>query len=38
MNEGQFFLAVAALLPALYWTLKFIVWFAEKVESKNEKK
>ena len=35
MNEGQFFLAVALLLPALYWTMKFIVWFAEKVEKKK---
>tara|TARA_Y100001963_G_C6609750_1_gene366469 strand:- start:336 stop:443 length:108 start_codon:yes stop_codon:yes gene_type:complete len=35
MNEGQFFLAVALLLPALYWTMRFIVWFAEKVERKK---
>ena len=35
MNEGQFFLAVALMLPALYWTMKFIVWFAEKVERKK---
>tara|TARA_R100001015_G_C4526739_1_gene94230 strand:+ start:498 stop:605 length:108 start_codon:yes stop_codon:yes gene_type:complete len=35
MNEGQFFLAIALLLPALYWTMKFIVWFAEKVERKK---
>tara|TARA_R100000995_G_scaffold83827_1_gene60775 strand:+ start:325 stop:432 length:108 start_codon:yes stop_codon:yes gene_type:complete len=35
MNEGQFFLAVALLLPALYWTMRLIVWFAEKVERKK---
>tara|TARA_R100001015_G_C4593634_1_gene148956 strand:- start:33 stop:140 length:108 start_codon:yes stop_codon:yes gene_type:complete len=35
MNEGQFFLAVALMLPALYWTMKFIVWFAERVERKK---
>ena len=35
MNEGQFFLAVALMLPALYWTMRFIVWFAEKVERKK---
>ena len=32
MNELQFFLAIAALLPALYFTLKFIVWITEKIE------
>jgi len=35
MNEGQFFLAVVLMLPALYWTMRFIVWFAEKVERKK---
>mgnify|MGYP003141853475 CR=1 FL=1 len=35
MNEGQFFLAVALMLPALYFTMKAIVWFAEKVEKKK---
>jgi len=35
MGEGQFFLAIALLLPALYYTMKFIVWFAEKVERKK---
>ena len=38
MNELQFFLAVAALLPALYYTMKHIVWFSEKIKKKNEKK
>tara|TARA_A100001011_G_C13773880_1_gene620300 strand:+ start:483 stop:599 length:117 start_codon:yes stop_codon:yes gene_type:complete len=38
MNEGQFFLAVAAMLPALYYTMKLIVWFSDKMEEKNEKK
>ncbi len=38
MNEGQFFLAVALLLPALYLTMKFIVWFADKIEEKEMKK
>ena len=38
MNEGQFFLAVAAMLPALYYTMKLIVWFSDKMEGKNEKK
>ena len=32
MGEWQFFLALGVMLPALYWTLKFIVWFADKVE------
>tara|TARA_R100000030_G_scaffold71169_1_gene54750 strand:+ start:525 stop:632 length:108 start_codon:yes stop_codon:yes gene_type:complete len=35
MNEGQFFLAVALMLPALYFTMKGIVWFAEKIEKKK---
>jgi len=35
MSEWQFFLAVALMLPALYWTMKFIVWFAERVERKK---
>ena len=35
MGEWQFFLALAIMLPALYWTLKFIVWFADKVERKK---
>ena len=35
MNEGQFFLAIILMLPALYFTMKFIVWFAEKVEKKK---
>ena len=35
MNEGQFFLAIALMLPALYWTMRFIVWFAERVERKK---
>tara|TARA_R100001510_G_scaffold50491_1_gene49542 strand:+ start:613 stop:720 length:108 start_codon:yes stop_codon:yes gene_type:complete len=35
MGEGQFFLAIALLVPALYYTMKFIVWFAEKVERKK---
>ena len=35
MGEWQFFLALGVLLPALYLTLKFIVWFAEKVERKK---
>lgn len=35
MNEGQFFLALILMLPALYFTLKFIVWFAEKIEKKK---
>ena len=35
MNEGQFFLAIALLVPALYYTMKFIVWFAEKVEKRK---
>jgi len=35
MNEGQFFLAIALLVPALYYTMKFIVWFAEKVENRK---
>ena len=38
MSEWQFFLALVVMLPALYLTLKFIVWFADKIESKNEKK
>ena len=38
MSELQFFLAVAALLPALYLTMTFIVWFSDKMEEKNEKK
>ena len=32
MSELQFFAAVAALLPALYFTMKFIVWITEKIE------
>ena len=35
MNEGQFFLAIILMLPALYFTMKLIVWFAEKVEKKK---
>tara|TARA_Y100000356_G_C11067544_1_gene187167 strand:- start:235 stop:342 length:108 start_codon:yes stop_codon:yes gene_type:complete len=35
MNEGQFFLALILMLPALYFTMKFIVWFAEKIEKKK---
>ena len=35
MNEGQFFLAIILMLPALYFTMKFVVWFAEKVEKKK---
>ena len=35
MNEGQFFLALILMVPALYFTMKFIVWFAEKVEKKK---
>ena len=35
MSEWQFFLALVAMLPALYWTMKLIVWFAEKVERKK---
>ena len=35
MNEGQFFLALILMLPALYFTMKLIVWFAEKVEKKK---
>jgi|TARA_R100000781_G_scaffold112133_1_gene79101 hypothetical protein len=35
MGEGQFFLAIALLVPALYYTMKFIVWFAEKVEKRK---
>ena len=35
MNEGQFFLALALMIPALYFTMKGIVWFAEKVEKKK---
>ena len=38
MNVLQFFLAVAAMLPALYYTMKLIVWFSDKMEEKNEKK
>ena len=38
MNELQFFLAVAALLPALYYTMKLIVWFSDTMEENNEKK
>ena len=38
MNELQFFLAITALLPALYYTMKLIVWFSDKMEEKNEKK
>tara|TARA_B100000029_G_scaffold176009_1_gene173278 strand:- start:972 stop:1088 length:117 start_codon:yes stop_codon:yes gene_type:complete len=38
MSELQFFVAVAALLPALYFTLRFIVWISDKIERKNEKK
>tara|TARA_B100001059_G_C17787285_1_gene557912 strand:- start:674 stop:781 length:108 start_codon:yes stop_codon:yes gene_type:complete len=35
MSEWQFFLVIALMLPALYWTMKFIVWFAERVERKK---
>ena len=35
MSELQFFFALAVMLPALYFTLKFIVWIAEKIESKK---
>tara|TARA_B100000085_G_scaffold645_1_gene636 strand:- start:33 stop:140 length:108 start_codon:yes stop_codon:yes gene_type:complete len=35
MGEWQFFLALGIMLPALYFTLKFIVWFADKVERKK---
>ena len=35
MNEGQFFLALILMLPALYFTMKGIVWFAEKIEKKK---
>ena len=35
MNEGQFFLALILMLPALYFTMKAIVWFAEKIEKKK---
>lgn len=35
MGEWQFFLALAIMLPALYYTLKLIVWFAERVERKK---
>ena len=35
MSEGQFFLAIILMLPALYFTMKFIVWFAEKIEKKK---
>ena len=35
MNEGQFFLALALMIPALYFTMKGIVWFAEKIEKKK---
>tara|TARA_B100000287_G_scaffold182992_1_gene173101 strand:+ start:138 stop:254 length:117 start_codon:yes stop_codon:yes gene_type:complete len=38
MNELQFFFTIAVMLPALYLTMKFIVWISEKIESKNEKK
>ena len=38
MNELQFFFALAVMLPSLYFTLKFIVWFSDKIEIKNEKK
>jgi len=38
MGEWQFFLALAIMLPALYYTMRFIVWFADKMEEKNEKK
>ena len=38
MSELQFFSAVALMLPALYWTMRFIVWFSDKMEGKNEKK
>jgi len=35
MKELQFFFTLAVMLPALYFTLKFIVWIAEKIESKK---
>ena len=35
MGEWQFFLALGVMLPALFCTLKFIVWFADKVERKK---
>jgi|TARA_A100001391_G_C5047594_1_gene272525 hypothetical protein len=35
MNEGQFFLALILMIPALYFTMKGIVWFAEKIEKKK---
>tara|TARA_E500000331_G_C17212476_1_gene694378 strand:+ start:668 stop:778 length:111 start_codon:yes stop_codon:yes gene_type:complete len=35
IDEWQFFLALLALVPSLYFTMKFIVWFAEKVEDKK---
>jgi len=35
MSELQFFFTLAVMLPALYFTLKFIVWIAEKIESKK---
>jgi hypothetical protein len=38
MNELQFFFTIAVMLPALYYTMKLIVWFSEKMEEKNEKK
>ncbi len=38
MNELQFFFTLAIMLPALYFTMKFIVWLSEKIENKNEKK
>tara|TARA_B100000073_G_scaffold336392_1_gene331130 strand:+ start:778 stop:885 length:108 start_codon:yes stop_codon:yes gene_type:complete len=35
MSEWQFFLALGVMLPALYFTLKFIVWLADKIEKKK---
>ena len=35
MNEGQFFLALILMIPALYFTMKGIVWFDEKLEKKK---
>ena len=35
MDEWQFFLVIALMLPALYYTMKFIVWLSERVERKK---
>ena len=35
MNDLQFFLILIGLIPSLYFTLKFIVWIAEKLERKK---